>query len=80
MENKNEKKIEITFSEKGEKMTTSSVLNKNLTVYEVVTALEALSSGLKSKIVEYVEINNITKDIENFNEIISKITIQDLQK
>lgn len=60
-------------------MTSSSTMNKDLTVYEVVTALDSLSECLKSKLVEYMNNNDIIPDDENFTEI-SNITIQDLQK
>lgn len=80
MKNNNEKKIELTFSEKNGKTTVSSVMNKDLTVYEVVNALDALSEALKNKIADYVYINNITQDHENINGIIKNITIQDLQE
>ncbi len=80
MENKEQKKIEITFSEIGSKITTSSTMNKDLTVYSIVTALESLSEGLKHKLGWYMEKNNITPDDEDFTTIISEIKISDLQE
>lgn len=80
MENKEQKKIEITFSEIGSKITTSSTMNKDLTVYSIVTALESLSEGLKYKLGWYMEKNNITPDDEDFTTIISEIKISDLQE
>lgn len=80
MGNNNEKKIELTFSKKNGKTTVSSVMNKDLTVYEVVNSLIALSDGLKNGIADYACLHDIAPEDEDFEEIIKKITIQDLQK
>ena len=80
MDNQEPKKIEITFFELDKQVTTSATMNQYLSVYEAVTALEAMSEGLKDQLVKYMRVNCITPDDDDFDELVKDITIKDLSE
>ena len=79
-ENTEEKKIEIVFKVEGETITSSSTMNKDLSVYSIVTAMESLIGGLKYKLTEYLHSNRIMPEDEDFHSVIQNITVKDLQE
>jgi ribulose bisphosphate carboxylase small subunit len=75
-----EQTITITFTEKGKTITTSSTMDKNITAYSAVSALEALSEGIKHKLGEYMQLNGITPETPGFFKKIEKIKISDFEE
>ena len=74
-----EKTITITFTEKGRNITTSSTMDKDITAYSAVSALEALVEGIKYKLGEYMKENSITPETPGFAKKIANIKIADFQ-
>ncbi|GEM_PF-2777154 len=73
-----EKTIKITFTEKGKNISTSSTMDRDLSVYSAISAMEALIEGLKNKLGEYMHENMITPESDGFAERIKDISINDL--
>lgn len=73
------KKIEIIFTEEGRTMTSSSTMDKDLSVYSVVTALDSLVEGLKYKLGEYMHLISMNPKDKGFAEKIQSVTIKELE-
>lgn len=74
-----EQTITITFTEKGKTITTSSMMDKNITAYSAVSALEAAAEAIKYKLGRYMRAKGITPETPGFAQKIQNIKISDFE-